>query len=107
MDLYEIEKQANNVKKYSELLVNNYKYIISNLEKIYIIVSKTNSSTSRKLEDLINRYNKMINIVSNSYRSSAEQILKYVEESRRNLERLAFDIKNSANKLNDVLINMG
>lgn len=106
MDLYEIEKQANNIKKYSELLVDHYKSIVFNLTNMYNIISKTNSPLSGRLANLIGRYNEMIKIISDNYITSANQILNYVKDSNQNLTELTNNIANCVRIFNDMSQNI-
>lgn len=103
MDLERIEKQAMNIKSYSEQLINQYKSIVSSLNRVYTIVVRQDPEMSRILNSLIERYNDMIAIVSNTYISSADRILEYVDNSNRNLNELAINIANSVKIFNDMI----
>lgn len=95
MDLYEIEKQANNIKKYSELLVEQYKSVVKNLNNIYNIVSKKDLFLGKKIFVLIDRYNEMIQVISENYMTSANQILNYIDASNQNLNELVYNVEKS------------
>lgn len=106
MDLYEIENHANNIKKYSALIVGQYKDIVAILKDLHDILSKKDLVVARKIETLIDRYNLMIKEVSDNYISSTNQILEYVENSKQNLEKLVIDIRNSAKAFSEILVNV-
>lgn len=106
MDLERIEKQAMNIKSYSEQLINQYRSIVSSLNRVYGIVVRQDSDMARILNGLIERYNDMIAIVSNTYISSADRILEYVDNSNRSLNELSINIANSVKIFNDMLASL-
>lgn len=100
MNLNEIKIHANNIKKYSDLVVKQYKEIHQILIHIYNICYKYNLS-SKKLVDLINKYSSMISLLSNDYKNIANNLLNYVDSSNQSLDELEIGVTNIVQIFND------
>lgn len=107
MDLLEIEKQAININKKSEALIEHYKKIIKSLSNLYNYFSAKGMPIAKEISDLIEKYNEIIDYVASNYIENSNQILAYVDNSNQNFDNLAKDIENSMQVLDDTLFSNG
>lgn len=101
MNLSEIEKQAININKGSESLIEYYKRIIKSLSNLYNIFTVKGIPMAKEISDLIEKYNETIDYLTQNYIENSNQILFYVENSNQNFDNLAKDVENSIKIFDD------
>lgn len=102
MNLQELEKIVKKIDNDSELLIRHYKNIVLDLNNVYKLVPKDNP-LSKKVNDLINRYNDLIREMSTGYTNVSNLIRKYINNSNQNLIELEQNITNIVHDLNNML----
>lgn len=102
MDLNAVEKEAIKIRNNAEYLANNYAEIVSYLNNMYNITLKYNMTLSNTIMELIKKYNSMIKEISSIYLNSSNKILKYVDNSNKNLEELLANVSTNARSFEEL-----
>lgn len=101
--LSEVESRAREILELGEMLENQFNSIAQKLVNIYNIVNKTNSPQSRKLKELIDKYDKNINELREYYGQSASEIITYTNATNENLLQLKENLRVTLKIYNDML----
>jgi len=101
MDLEKIEMHTKNLKKYSSLLITQYKEIRLRLNNLVKVIAPKDSSLGQIISGLVLKYDEIIKMISDSYVTECDGIMNYINSSNQNLDELTDKITNSLNLFYD------